>query len=96
MDTITSNSVTYKIVNRTESEDARKIDATCKNKWKWSRLEEKDVNGGYLSAYVRKINVGGSAFCIYCNKTLVYGNTGKNDLLKHATKSTEQSNKKNY
>ena len=75
MDTVTSNSVTYKIVNRTESEDARKIDATCKNKW----------------------NVGGSAFCIYCNKTLVYGNTGKNDLLKHATKSTEHlSNKKNY
>ena len=55
MDTVTSNSVTYKIVNRTESEDARKIDATCKNKWKWSRLEEKDVNGGYLSAYVRKL-----------------------------------------
>ena len=97
MDTVTSNSVTYKIINRRESEDARKIDATCKNKWKWSWLEEKDVNGNYLSAYVRKINVGGSAFCIYCNKTLVYGNTGKNDLLKHATKSTEHlSNKKNY
>ena len=60
-------------------------------------LEEKDVNGNYLSAYLRKINVGGSAFCIYCNKTLVYGDTGKNDLLKHATKSTEHlSNKKNY
>ena len=55
------------------------------------------MNGDYLSAYRRKINVGGSAFCIYCNKTLVYGNTGKNDLLKHATKSTEHlSNKKNY
>ena len=96
MDTVTSNSVTYKIINRRESEDARKIDATCKNKWKWSWLEEKDVNGDYLSAYVRKINVGGSAFCIYCNKTLVYGNTGKNDLLKHATKSTEHlfNNKK--
>ena len=30
MDTVTSNSVTYKIINRSESEDARKIDATCK------------------------------------------------------------------
>ena len=97
MDTVTSNSVTYKIINRREGEDGRKIDATCKNKWKWSWLEEKDVNGDYLSAYVRKINVGGSAFCIYCTKTLVYGNTGKNDLPKHAMKSTEhQSNKKNY
>ena len=97
MDTVTSNSVTYKIINRSESGDARKIDEACKNKWKWSWLEEKDVNGDYLSAYVRKINVSGSAFCIYCNKTLVYGNTGKKDLLKHATKSTEHlSNKKNY
>ena len=97
MDTLTSNSVTYKIINRSESEDARKIDATCKNKWKWSWLEEKDENGDYLSSYVRKINVSGSAFCIYCNKPLVYGNTGKKDLLKHATKSTEHlSSKKNY
>ena len=55
MDTVTSNSVTYKIINRRESKDARKIDATCKNKWKWSWLEEKDVNGNYLSAYVRKL-----------------------------------------
>ena len=96
MDTVTSNSVTYKIINRSESEDTRKIDGTCKNKWKWSWLEEKDENGDYLSSYVRKINVSGSAFCIYCNKPLVYGNTGKKDLLKHAMKSTEHlSSKKN-
>ena len=31
MDTVTSNSVTYKTVNRSEGEDARKIDATRKN-----------------------------------------------------------------
>ena len=97
MDTVTSNSVTYKIINRSESEDARKINAAFKNKWKWSWLEERDENGDYLSSYVRKINVNGSEFCIYCNKPLVYCNTGKKDLLKHATKSTEQlSSKKNY
>ena len=32
MDTVTLNSVTYKIINRCESEDARKIDATYKSK----------------------------------------------------------------
>ena len=42
----------------------------------------------YLSTYVRKINVSGSTFCIYCNKLLVYGNTGKKDILKNSTKST--------
>ena len=66
-----------------------KIDATCRNKWKWSWLEEKDENGDYLSTYVRKINVGGSIFCICCNKPLVHENTGEKDLLKHATKSAE-------
>ena len=97
MDTVTSNSVTYKIIIRSESEDARKIDATCTNKSKWSCLEDKDEIGDYLSTYVRKINVSGSAFCIYCSKTLVYGNTGKKDLLNHARKSTEHlSSKKNY
>ena len=44
-----------------------------------------------------KINVSGSAFCIYCNKPLVCGNTCKKDLLKHAAKSIEHlPSKKNY
>ena len=60
-------------------------------------MEENYESGNYLSTYVRKINVSGSAFCIYCNKPLVYGNTGKKDLHKHATKSAEHlSIKKNY
>ena len=36
MGTLTSNSVIYKTINRSESEHARKIDATCRNKWIWS------------------------------------------------------------
>ena len=44
MDTVISNSVDN---NSSESEDARKIYATCKNKWRWSWLEEKDENGDY-------------------------------------------------
>ena len=60
-------------------------------------MEEKDENGDYLSSYAREINVSGLAFCIYCSKPLVYGNTGKKDVLKHVTKSTEHlSSKKNY
>ena len=60
-------------------------------------MKEEDEIGNYLWTYVRKINASSSAFCIYCNKHLVYGNAGKKDLLKHATKSTEHlSSKKNY
>ena len=50
--------------------------------------------GDYLSTYVTKIHVSGSAFCIYCNKPLVSGNTGKKGLFKHATKSTEHLSSK--
>ena len=58
-----------------------------RERWKW----QLSVN------LCKKINASGSAFCINCNKHLVYGNAGKKDLLKHATKSTEHlSSKKNY
>ena len=94
METVTWNSLTYKIINISESEDAREIVATCKNKWKSPWLEEKDKNGDYLSTNVRKINISGSVFCIYCIKPLVYGITGKKDLFMHATKSIEHLSSK--
>ena len=68
METVTWNSLTYKIINISGSEDAREIVTTCKNKWKSPWLEEKDENGDYLSTHVRKINISGSVFCIYCIK----------------------------
>ena len=37
----------------------------------------KEKNDDYLSTYVRKINITNSAFGIYCNKPLVYGNGGQ-------------------
>ena len=46
-----------------------------------SGCRRKMKNGNYLSTYIRKINICGSAFCIYCNKPLVYSNIGKQDLL---------------
>ena len=62
MDTVTSNSVTYRIINRREIEDARKIDTTCKNKWKWSWLEEKDVNGNFYQLMLEKLMLVGQRF----------------------------------
>ena len=48
MDTVTSSSITCKIINKSESEDARKMHQRC----------------DYLSSYVRKINVSGFALAI--------------------------------
>ena len=42
MDTVTLNSVTSKVINGSESKDARRIDKKRKNKWKWFWLKEKD------------------------------------------------------
>ena len=55
------------------------------------------MNGDYLSDYTRKIDACGLAFCIYCNKTLSYGSTGKSDLFKQAKSSPKHlPNKVNY
>ena len=61
-----------------------KVTLAVKNKWNWSCLEVKDVNDAFLSCYIRKLDVAGLVFCVYCNKVLKYGSTRKSDLLKHA------------
>ena len=37
--------------------------------------------------YIRKRDASGLAFCIYCNKPVSYGSSGKKDILAHARKS---------
>ena len=47
--------------------------------------------------YIRKIDASGLAFCIYCNKPVSYGSSGKKDILAHARKSPNHlRNKKDY
>ncbi|XP_023154459.2 enoyl-CoA delta isomerase 2 isoform X1 [Amphiprion ocellaris] len=36
--------------------DVRAVDATVKNAFRWSWLEEKDTNGDFLSEYIRKLD----------------------------------------
>ena len=44
-----------------------------------------------------KLNVSGSAFCIYCNEPSIYSNTDKKDLIKLVLKSEEYlPSKKDY
>ena len=90
------NSDTYKIISQENNKSGREVDAGCKNKWNWSWLEE-DVNGDFILDYIRKIDASGLAFCIYCNKPVSYGSSGKKDILAHARKSPSHlRNKKDY
>ena len=51
----------YEIVERKISVDARKIDKEVENKWVWDLLLEKDINGDYLSEYLKKFDQAGVA-----------------------------------
>ena len=48
-------SLTMEIVDRKDGIDVRKIDATCRDKWKWDWLEKPDDMGHFLSDYIRKL-----------------------------------------
>ena len=56
----------------------------CKNKFKWTWLEEKDEDGFFYSDYVRKLKVAGLAVSIMCHDNLKYGSRGKQSLRDHA------------
>ena len=77
---------TYNIISQ-ENKSGREVDVACKNKWNWSQLQEKDVNGDFSLDYIRKIDASGLAFCICCNKPVSYGSSVKKDVLAHARKS---------
>ena len=91
------NSDIYKIISRENNKNGRELDVACKNKWNWSWLEEKDVNGDFISGYIRKIDTSGLAFGIYSNNPVNYGSPGKKDILAPARKSPNHlCNKKDY
>ena len=50
-------SLTMEIVDRKDEIDVRKIDATCRDKWKWDWLEKPDDMGHFLSDYIRKSEI---------------------------------------
>ena len=62
------NSDTYKIISWENNKSGRKVHLAWKNKWNWSWLEEKDINGGFMLEYIRRIDASGLASCIYFNK----------------------------
>ena len=85
------------MISQENNKCKREVYLACKNKWNWSWLEEKDVNGDFISDYIRKIDASGLAFCIYCNKPVSYKSSGKKDILAHAKKSTHHlHNKSDY
>ena len=71
------NSDTYKVISWENNKSGREVHLACNKKWNWSWLEEKDVNGDLILDYIRKIDASGLASCIYFNKPVSYGSSGK-------------------
>ena len=57
-------------------------------------MTEKDVNGDFLSDYIKKIDQPGVAVCSWCNETIVYGSSDKKRLHSH-TKLNKEKHLKN-
>ena len=87
-------SLTMEIVDRKDGIDVRKIDATCRDKWKWDWLEKPDDMGHFLSDYIRKLNTAGKAICTICNTVITYGTSGRKQLLKHGISETHKQKRK--
>ena len=70
------------IICRSDEVDIRKIDEGMKNIWKWSWLE-REVKETYLHESIRKIYKTGVAYCLVCQKEIVYGSRGFIALADH-------------
>lgn len=66
------------------SAEIDRADMGLKNKFKLEWLTEKDINGDFLSDYLRKPNLCGQAKCIYCNIHINHGASGKQVIHTHA------------
>ena len=90
------SSDTYKI-SWENSKSGREVGVACINKWNWSWFKEKKCYENFISGYIRKIAASGLAFCIYYDKPLSYGSSGKKIFYTHARNSSYHlCNKKDY
>ena len=87
-------SSSYKVVQRNVGVSAKDIYSSCKNKWVWDWLSEKDVNKDYLSDYVKKVDIPGVAICWWCKEFFKYGSSGKKRLHRHSIQNKEKHKNK--
>ena len=56
----------------------------------WNWLLKKDVNGDFLSDYVKKISQAGVTICLWCKESLHYDSSGKKRIKLHAVQNKEK------
>ncbi|KAL5013564.1 hypothetical protein ScPMuIL_007834 [Solemya velum] len=59
--------------------NTKALEKEAKNKWRWEWLTENDSKGEKWSAWLKKPDVMGIAFCEVCAKTINYKSNGKKE-----------------
>ena len=57
------------------------IEEGIRNGWLWQWLEERCDRGFEWASWCRKVKKPGSAYCTVCGVEVVYGTSGKTDIL---------------
>ena len=97
MKSVSVDSVRYDVIERcSKISDPETLDVGVKNKWKQNQWQERDLseNEDFLSDYFVKINKLCVAYCLYCNVDIVYGSSGKRNLLKYAQRNEKHAERR--
>ncbi|GBO44976.1 hypothetical protein AVEN_173335-1 [Araneus ventricosus] len=70
------------IITRESAENIKDLEKGIKNQWRWEWLEKK-VDGIYLRESIRKLKAGGMAYCLTCQRELMYASRGSVALVDH-------------
>ncbi|KAL5016272.1 hypothetical protein ScPMuIL_005861 [Solemya velum] len=72
--------------------NTKALEKEAKNKWRWDWLTENDSKGEKWSAWLKKPDVMGIAFCEVCAKTINYKSNGKKALRHYAEDEAHKRN----
>lgn len=67
-----------------EPSKLEKLEAGITNKWRWEWMTEKNDDGQEHRTWLKKLDLPGTCFCIFCSKAFKYGSSGKKSLIRHA------------
>ncbi|GBL64368.1 hypothetical protein AVEN_142835-1 [Araneus ventricosus] len=70
------------IITRESAENIKDLERGIKNQWRWEWLEKK-VDDIHLRESIRKLKAAGMAYCLTCQRELMYASRGSVALVDH-------------
>ena len=73
-------------LERKDEAKAKAVDASVRDKWSW-KWTEKEVDGCLAATCIRKLAEPGKAYCLWCECTITYANSGFAVINRHMQKA---------